>query len=81
MSAAEGGSVKSSHNRNMRRTGRIGHAFLKKAAAFCRMRPMSEKTRATLLERLRDGSDQLSWEEFFHRYWPLVYASNTCFTF
>jgi RNA polymerase sigma-70 factor (ECF subfamily) len=35
---------------------------------------MSGKTRATLLERLRDGCDQLSWEEFFHCYWPLVYA-------
>ena len=36
---------------------------------------MNSKTRATLLERLRDGADQLSWEEFFGRYWPLVYAS------
>ncbi len=35
---------------------------------------MDGKTRATLLERLRDGADQLSWEEFFRSYWPLVYA-------
>ncbi len=35
---------------------------------------MNGTTRATLLERLRDGTDQLSWEEFFHSYWPLVYA-------
>jgi RNA polymerase sigma factor (sigma-70 family) len=35
---------------------------------------MSGKTRATLLERLRDGCDQLSWEEFFRSYWPLVYG-------
>ena len=35
---------------------------------------MDGKTRATLLERLRDGADQLSWEEFFECYWPLVYA-------
>lgn len=35
---------------------------------------MDVKTRATLLERLRDGADQLSWEEFFHNYWPLVFA-------
>lgn len=35
---------------------------------------MSENTRPTLLERLRDGSDTLAWTEFFQRYWPLVYA-------
>ena len=35
---------------------------------------MSDDTRATLLERLRDGSDQLCWEEFFRCYWPTVYA-------
>jgi RNA polymerase sigma factor (sigma-70 family) len=35
---------------------------------------MQGKTRATLLERLRDGADQLSWEEFFCSYWPLIYA-------
>jgi len=74
VSAAEGGSVKSSHNRYMRRAVRIGRAFLKKPPFFRTMHRMSEKTRATLLARLRDGSDQLSWEEFFHRYWPLVYA-------
>jgi RNA polymerase sigma-70 factor (ECF subfamily) len=36
---------------------------------------MKSNTRATLLERLRDGADQLSWKEFYARYWPLVYAS------
>ena len=36
---------------------------------------MSGKTRATLLERLHEGSDPLAWEEFYQRYWPLVYAS------
>jgi len=36
---------------------------------------MGNDTRVTLLERLRDGADQLSWEEFFHRYWSLVYAA------
>ena len=35
---------------------------------------MSAKTRATLLDRLRDGADQLSWKEFFHVYWPLLYV-------
>ena len=35
---------------------------------------MDLKTRATLLERLRDGADQLSWEEFFRDYWPVVFA-------
>ena len=33
----------------------------------------SPKTRATLLERIRDGSDPVAWEEFFTRYWRLVF--------
>ena len=36
---------------------------------------MSNNTRATLLRRLRDGADPLAWDEFFGRYWPLIYAS------
>ncbi len=32
------------------------------------------KTRATLLERLRDASDPLAWDEFFRRYGRLIYA-------
>ncbi len=36
---------------------------------------MSSNTRATLLRRLRDGADPLAWDEFFERYWPLIYAS------
>ena len=35
---------------------------------------MTSKTRATLLEQLRDGTDPLAWEEFFQRYWPVVYS-------
>jgi len=35
---------------------------------------MSSKTRATLLKRLRDGADPLAWDEFFERYWRLIYA-------
>lgn len=35
---------------------------------------LKSKTRATLLERLRDGADALAWEEFFQRYWRLIYA-------
>ncbi len=35
---------------------------------------MSDQTRATLLERLQNGSDQLCWEEFFRCYWPAVFA-------
>lgn len=34
----------------------------------------NSKTQATLLRRLRDGSDPLAWEEFFGRYWSLVYG-------
>lgn len=34
---------------------------------------MNSRTRATLLERIRDGSDPVAWEEFFARYWRLVF--------
>ena len=33
----------------------------------------SPRTRATLLARIRDGSDPVAWEEFFARYWRLVF--------
>jgi len=36
---------------------------------------MRSKTSATLLERLRDGSDDVAWQEFFRRYGMLIYAS------
>ncbi len=35
---------------------------------------MTSKTRPTLFEHLRDGTDPLAWEEFFGRYWPVIYA-------
>lgn len=35
---------------------------------------MNSRTRVTLLDRLRDGADPLAWDEFFHRYWRLIYA-------
>ncbi len=34
----------------------------------------NSKTQVTLLRRLRDGSDPLAWEEFFGRYWSLIYG-------
>src|SRR5262245_58373801 len=39
--------------------------------------PMTDtelKTRASLIERLRDRDDRDSWREFFNRYWKLVYG-------
>lgn len=33
----------------------------------------SPRTRATLLERIRNGSDPVAWEDFFARYWRLVF--------
>ncbi|NLX95476.1 MAG: sigma-70 family RNA polymerase sigma factor [Rhodopirellula sp.] len=33
---------------------------------------MNSQTRATLLERLRDGADPVAWNEFFQRYGRLV---------
>ncbi|MGO8745652.1 MAG: RNA polymerase sigma factor [Thermoguttaceae bacterium] len=35
---------------------------------------MVSSTRATLLERLRDGADALAWDEFFAHYWPTIYG-------
>jgi RNA polymerase sigma factor (sigma-70 family) len=35
---------------------------------------MNDKTRSTLLGRLRDGADVLAWDEFFARYWPMIHA-------
>lgn len=35
---------------------------------------MVTSTRATLLERLRDGADGLAWDEFFACYWPTIYG-------
>lgn len=34
----------------------------------------NSKTRDTLLERLQNSSDALAWDEFFQRYWRLIYA-------
>jgi len=40
------------------------------------MDPMDDggKTHGTLLQRLRDGSDRMAWEEFYARYGPLVHG-------
>ena len=35
----------------------------------------SQKTRASLLERLRDWQDRDSWEDFFDTYWKLIYGT------
>ena len=32
-------------------------------------------TQATLLERLRDGDAVMAWEEFFQRYWRLIFLA------
>ena len=31
-------------------------------------------TQASLLERLHDGSDPMAWNDFFDRYWPLLFS-------
>jgi RNA polymerase sigma-70 factor (ECF subfamily) len=36
---------------------------------------MSSTTQATLLERLRDGGAVMAWDEFFQRYWRLIYGA------
>jgi RNA polymerase sigma-70 factor, ECF subfamily len=35
---------------------------------------MASGTHATLLERLRDAADPLAWDEFFLRYWRLIFS-------
>jgi len=36
--------------------------------------PEDTKTRATLLERLRQGSDPMAWDCFYERYWRSMFA-------
>lgn len=36
---------------------------------------MDSQTHVTLLERLREASDPLAWEEFYERYWRLIFAT------
>jgi hypothetical protein len=35
---------------------------------------MDNKTNLTLLERLRQGTDALAWQEFSDHYWRLIFA-------
>lgn len=34
---------------------------------------MNDKTAPSLLERIRDAADPLAWEDFYDRYWPVVF--------
>ncbi|MBN1911029.1 MAG: sigma-70 family RNA polymerase sigma factor [Pirellulales bacterium] len=34
----------------------------------------NSQTQPSLLERLRDGTDALAWDEFFGRYWRLIFT-------
>lgn len=36
-----------------------------------------DATRHSLLSRIKDWEDQVSWREFFDRYWRLIYATAT----
>ena len=36
---------------------------------------MNTPTQVTLLERLREGSDPLAWDEFYQRYWRLIFST------
>lgn len=38
------------------------------------MTRMAGTTRPSLLDRLRDGTDRHSWEQFFDQYWRLIYS-------
>lgn len=36
---------------------------------------MHSQTHVTLLDRLREASDPLAWEEFYERYWRLIFST------
>jgi RNA polymerase sigma factor (sigma-70 family) len=36
---------------------------------------MNTPTQVTLLERLREASDPLAWDEFYRRYWRLIFST------
>jgi RNA polymerase sigma-70 factor (ECF subfamily) len=36
---------------------------------------MNTPTQVTLLERLREASDPLAWDEFYQRYWRLIFTT------
>ena len=36
---------------------------------------MISQTQVTLLERLREATDPLAWDEFYQRYWRLIHAA------
>ena len=35
---------------------------------------MGSNTRASLLERIRDATDPLAWDDFYDQYWPVVFT-------
>ena len=39
------------------------------------MARMDTQTHVTLLERLREPSDPLAWDDFYQRYWRLIFAT------
>ena len=45
-----------------------------KAVTSPALQDMDNKTNATLLERLRQGTDPLAWQEFSDRYWRLIFV-------
>jgi RNA polymerase sigma factor (sigma-70 family) len=52
----------------------IGRAILRNFRFSWYNGRMVSSTRATLLERLRDGANVLAWDEFFGHYWPTIYG-------
>lgn len=58
----------------MRFAVEISHAILKNADFLATMVHMTSSTRATLLERLREGANTLAWDEFFRHYWPMIFG-------
>jgi RNA polymerase sigma factor (sigma-70 family) len=53
---------------------KISHVVLRNRRFSWYNIAMPSSTRATLLERLRDGANALAWDEFFANYWPTIYT-------
>jgi RNA polymerase sigma factor (sigma-70 family) len=58
----------------MRLVAKISRGFLRSFCFDDKIVNMVSNTRATLLERLRDGVNALAWDEFFACYWPTIYG-------
>lgn len=60
--------------RNMLEGGDVHTELPWKSPEDGELEKYAERTRRSLIERLRDWQDQRSWDEFYRTYWRLIYA-------